>query len=116
MKSSTCFGKINQQPLSVFSMECLANEAAKHANNEYGRDLVSYHCNVCSHWHLTPKRRQTPSRTCTFCRGGNGEYKELYPTKEVSKQRAKIINDERFIKLKSYKCPHYDGWHLTKVK
>ena len=43
-----------------------------------------------------------------------GKHKELYETEEAAKTRAEIIEEEQGIKLKVYKCPSQDGWHLTK--
>ena len=112
-KSMTCFKK-DGEPLSQYSSEYEARDGASHVKYKYGLDLAPYLCSKCGYWHLSPKERQTPSKECTYCTDSNGKHKELYETEEAAKTRAEIIEEEQGIKLKVYKCPNQDGWHLTK--
>jgi len=112
-KSATCFKK-DGEPLSYYYSEYEASEAASHVWYQLNLDLSPYQCSKCGYWHLSPKNRQTPSRECIYCTDSNGEHKELYETEEAAKLRAEIIEEEQGIKLKVYKCPKQEGWHLTK--
>lgn len=114
MKSDTCFGKISGAPLTEFLFEHEAIDAAEYSKNEYANELVPYCCGKCKKWHLSPKSRQTPTTTCTFCTAANGSNKESYKTKMDAKARAKIISNERGVNLIVYQCKHNNGWHLTK--
>ncbi|MDR0307768.1 MAG: hypothetical protein LBI42_13155 [Chitinispirillales bacterium] len=106
-KSSSCFGS-NGKPLSVYYSESEADEGAYHVRSEYRLNLSPYQCSRCGYWHLSPGSRQTPSTDCAFC------VKKLYETKAAAEKRAKIIEDEQGTALKVYRCPHQNGWHLTK--
>jgi len=143
VKSKICFGK-NGEPLTEYVSEYDAKQGAEHVKISYGQDLISkgkfpaacgeknkvipetiprclrrgvsfpYWCSCCGKWHLSPKNRRTPSRTCTFCKDSSGNSKELYETEEAAVQRAKIIEKEQGIKLKVYHCHYANGYHLTK--
>ena len=112
-KSTTCFKK-DGEPLSYYDSEYEANKGASHVRYKYNLDLSPYQCSKCGYWHLSPKNRQTPSKECIYCTDSNGKHKELYETEEAAKLRAEIIEEEQGIKLKVYKCPEQEGWHLTK--
>ena len=112
-KSEKCFKK-NGEPLSTYFSEYEAIDGAEHVKAEYGIDLLPYRCSKCKLWHLSPKDRQTPSKVCVYCKDSNGHSKELYETQSSAQKRAEIIKKEQRISLKIYKCPHQDGWHLTK--
>jgi len=112
-KSEICFKK-NGEPLSTYTSKTEAVDGAKHANTNYGLDTLPYKCSKCGYWHLSPKSRQTPSKECNYCTDSSGSHKDLYKTEEAAKNRAKIIEKEQGIKLKVYKCPYQNGWHLTK--
>ena len=112
-KSTTCFKK-DGEPRSQYSSEYEAEESASHIRKKHGLDISPYQCPKCGYWHLSPTTRQTPSKECTYCTDSNGNRKELYETEEAAKTRAEIIEAEQGIKLKVYKCPEQDGWHLTK--
>ncbi|WP_261859332.1 hypothetical protein [Photobacterium sanguinicancri] len=114
MKSSICFSRTTSQPLSVYFTELEATNAANYANQCHGHDFVPYQCERCEHWHLAPKHRHTPSKTCFNCTGGDGKNKQLYPTYQIAKQRAEILFQEKGKHLKLYECPFNKGWHLTK--
>lgn len=114
MKSDTCFGKVSREPLTEYYFEHDALEAAEYSKEQFGHELVPYSCIKCDKWHLSPKSRQTPTKTCEFCTAADGSYKDSYKTKADAKVRSKIIRDERGISLKIYQCRHENGWHLTK--
>jgi predicted RNA-binding Zn-ribbon protein involved in translation (DUF1610 family) len=106
-KSNTCFGS-NGKPLSVYYSEHEAKEGAYHVKTQYRLNLSPYQCSRCGLWHLSPAERQTPSRDCIACG------KRLYESKAAAQKRAGIIEDEQEIRLKVYRCPHQNGWHLSK--
>lgn len=114
MKSKTCFSKKNGSALTEYRTESEAIEGAKYSNSAYGNDLTHYQCSKCKKWHLTPKNRQTPSKTCYFCTDSNGRNKDLYLSYESAQNRANIIRQEQGIILSIYDCPYEDGYHLTK--
>ena len=114
LKSTTCFSKKTGKPLTEFFSEQEAEEGAAYANKTYGKNLAPYQCNNCNRWHLSPKDRQTPSIKCPECIDSNGYFKDLYESFGSAMKRASILYEERGISLKVYKCPSYDGWHLTK--
>jgi hypothetical protein len=51
---------------------------------------------------------------CEFCKGQNGQAKDIYETIQSAIDAAKFIEQERSVYLNPYKCPHGSGWHLTK--
>lgn len=111
-KSKTCTG--SRGFLSEFYSESDAKDCANHINKKYNKDLVAYQCDKCEFWHLTPKCRQTPSKTCDICKGKNGKYKELYDTEHSAIIRAKILHLEKNVLLNVYPCEFNEGFHLTK--
>lgn len=114
MKSETCFGKASGQPLSCYDSEYDAQQAAEYANEHYENNLSPYKCHKCEFWHLSPKSRMTPSTTCHWCTGGDGNFKASYRTEREANARADIIYQEQGIVLKVYQCEYGAGWHLTK--
>jgi hypothetical protein len=112
-KSEICFKK-DGEPLSTYLSKHEAIEGADHVRMNYGNHLLPYECSRCGYWHLSPKERHTPSKICIYCLDSKGMSKELYETREDAERRAEIIANEQEIKLKVYKCPHQNGWHLTK--
>ncbi|MCS0048981.1 MULTISPECIES: hypothetical protein [Vibrio diabolicus subgroup] len=113
-KSETCFSKKTGTPLTAFDNEIEAQQGADYANFQYGHDLAPYKCDKCGLWHLSPKDRHTPSKTCNYCTDRNGRPKELYRSQKDAVTRAKIILQESGIYLNAYECHQYIGWHLTK--
>jgi hypothetical protein len=107
MKSYTCVGR-NGEPLTEYHSEAEARAGASHASGRTGVKLIPYKCQKCDYWHLSPISRQTPSRPCTYCN------KDLYETEGAAESRAKILLKEEGVRLKVYKCPTQNGWHLTK--
>jgi len=116
MKSNTCFSKRNDEPLSVYLSREEAEHSAAYENNRNRElELVPYLCGKCGKYHLSPKDRQTPSKTC-LCPDGEGNYKKLYETYEAAKRRADIrySESEQKTKLYIYPCKYQFGYHLTK--
>jgi len=56
-----------------------------------------------------------PNLKCKFCKGQDGLEKTVYKTKQEAADTALLIEKEKQVYLKAYKCPHGNGWHLTKV-
>ncbi|WP_442682788.1 hypothetical protein ACSBPQ_14490 [Stenotrophomonas sp. JC08] len=54
-------------------------------------------------------------RKCGRCTDGVGELKNLYSTKEAALSAAAKRSAATSLRLEAYKCPHQDGWHLTKA-
>jgi hypothetical protein len=112
-KSEICFKK-DGEPLSTYLSEDDAINGADHVRINYGNHLLPYECSRCGYWHLSPKERHTPSKTCRYCQDSMGGSKELYETREDAERRAKIITKEQGIRLKVYPCDYQAGWHLTR--
>jgi hypothetical protein len=112
-KSETCFGRTGAS-LNAYDLESEAAEHARYLKFERGSVMVPYECDRCGFWHLSPAERQTSSTVCGFCRDRNGGSKDLYATKQDAERRAQISLTEKKVNLSVYKCPHQNGWHLTK--
>lgn len=112
-KSKTCNGSTGH-PLSEYSTSLEAQEAAEFLKSTHNKNLIPYQCDRCGLWHLSPTERQTPSSIQCKCRDRNGLPKALYETKEGARQRAKLSSREKGIQLTVYKCPHLQGFHLTR--
>ena len=104
MKSKTCYGRKTREPLTEYRNAMDARQATNYVSD---RKMVAYECNKCGWWHLSPADRQTPSAYCDYCG------KELYETKQAVQRRAKILLEERGVRLSIYQCEYSDGWHLT---
>ena len=114
-KSPTCKTSKTGRPLSEYDSKAEAKTAAAYANKNFqNSDVTPYKCSVCGFWHLSPVERQTPSDTCTICRGSDGNLKEAYPTERDALRRAGLLRKEQGVKLNVYVCEHGNGWHLTK--
>ncbi len=114
-KSKTCIGKKSGKPLTEYSSESEAKEAAAYASATYKRHLTPYLCETCNKWHLSPINRQTPSKKCPHCMGSDGRSKDAYGSEKNAQLRAKIIRKESSVLLRAYPCPYGNGWHLTKA-
>jgi len=57
----------------------------------------------------------TPNSKCKLCKGQDGSEKTVYKTKQEAADMAQLIGKEQQLFLKVYKCPHGNGWHLTKA-
>ncbi len=53
-------------------------------------------------------------RKCKYCRGKDGKEKDVYEDSQSARDMANFIEKDRGIYLSVYKCPHDNGWHLTK--
>lgn len=96
-----------------YDSEACAIEEARFLTSSYG-EQYPVRCDSCGEWHLMPASRHTPSKACEYCTDGDGNGKQLYFTKDGATKRAKIISEERGLRLDVYECPHAKGWHLTK--
>ncbi len=92
-KSTTCMSK-QGEPLTEYEFAFQAEDAADYINTIYGNDLIPYDCTKCRYWHLTPKSRHTPSRTCDYCTSASGEPKTLYETRKGADRRANILAEQ----------------------
>lgn len=113
-KSTTCIGKTSKAPVTEYDSPEEARQSAEHSRLDHGMHLVPYQCDRCQLWHLAPKDRQTPSRTCHHCRGADGRPKEAYASEQDAQRRAAILRSERGLCLRVYACQYGQGWHLTK--
>lgn len=113
-KSFTCVGKTSGLPVTEYDSLEEAWDGAEYASAAHQNELVPYQCNRCQLFHLAPKNRQTPSRTCHSCAGADGRPKEAYASLQDAQRRADILRSERGIFLRAYQCDYGSGWHLTK--
>lgn len=114
-KSPSCKSNRSGRALNEYDTKAEAKAAARHANQHFaGNDLVPYKCRVCGFWHLSPKDRQTPSETCSKCRGADGTLKAAYTTENDARMRSKHVQKEQGVRLHVYQCEYGNGWHLTK--
>ena len=111
--SNTCTTR-QGKPRACYPTQEHALAAANYAKFAYRNAMVPYLCDQCHSWHLCPKDRHTPSKTCTSCTDGNGRPKQLYLTYEAAKKRAQLRYEEDGVRLNVYECCHNHGWHLTK--
>lgn len=114
-QSETCYGVVSGKPLKAYEDEIGAENAAEYVLRSYEREMMPYKCSKCGDWHLAPKERQTPSRTCPYCVDSQGAAKQAYENRETAVVRANILLNERGVKLYAYKCECGYGWHLTKT-
>lgn len=113
-KSTTCMGK-NSGPLTEYTTQSNALAASAYVERVHGRPMVAYCCQRCRMWHLAAAERHTPSHPCGVCVGSDRQPKQSYRTESEAERRAKILEREQRVRLRSYACPHGDGWHLTKA-
>lgn len=104
----------NSGPLTEYPTQSDALAAAAYVEQTHGSQMVSYQCQRCRLWHLAKAERHTPSHTCGACVGSDHQPKQSYRTAAEAERRAKILEREQGVRLRSYACPHGDGWHLTK--
>jgi len=53
-------------------------------------------------------------RKCEYCKGKDGNPKDIYESFQSAVDTVKYIEESRGIFLSIYKCPQNNGWHLTK--
>jgi hypothetical protein len=87
-----------------------AEDGVDYVMDRYGKDMVPYLCENCDEWHLCPAKRHTPSQHCDPCA------KQLYESEQAARRRGRILQSERRISLRLYKCPKGNGWHLTSMQ
>ena len=109
--SDICFKK-DGSPLKAYDSEWAANDGAEYVRSRYGNEQVSYKCNKCGYWHLSPKDRQTKNHVSS-CLDSSGKAKATYESEGDAKRRAEILYDEKGVKLKVYRCNDCNYWHLT---
>lgn len=114
-KSSTCFSKVGV-PLSEYGSFREAQESSQYLSVGSNIKMVPYMCSVCNKYHLKPEEYYCNKITkgCN-CRDHNGNSKYLYATLADAEKMVKI-RAEAGVKLSVYKCPDYDGYHLTSSK
>lgn len=54
-----------------------------------------------------------PTGTCTHCTGRDGRSKRTYPSEEDACRSAECRQARGGPRLRAYRCPWGDGWHLT---
>jgi hypothetical protein len=53
-------------------------------------------------------------KKCEYCRGKDGQNKDVYETLEYAMDIIKHLEKERNVYLNPYPCPYGNGYHLTK--
>jgi len=95
------------KPRRAYPNRSSAEEGARHVLLVYSKRMVPYRCDRCGAWHLCPEGRHTPGHHCYGCR------KQAYDSEEGAERRALIVEEERGVRLRVYRCPSNGGWHLT---
>ena len=112
MRSTTCKGN-NGQYLEEYHSQTAASIAAEEIQKAYGNKLSPFQCRSCGYWHLGVVSTRLQ---CMLCTDGGLFLKDLYASKEEAQSTASWLRKERKIELYPYKCPHSNGWHLTKTE
>ncbi len=112
MRSTTCRGS-NDQFLEEYHSQTAALIGAEETQRMYGYVLSPYQCRGCGYWHL---RSETTRRQCMLCTDSALFLKDLYGTIVEAQETADRMRREKKIQLYVYKCPHSNGWHLTKTQ
>lgn len=107
MYSTTCVGKISGKPLGAYASLAEAEEGVRYVARRWGKAMVSYRCQRCGQWHLSPRSRQTPSEPCPRCS------KQSYRSARHAERRAAILRKEQGVSLRVYPCEFGHGYHLT---
>jgi hypothetical protein len=110
MRSTTCKGN-NGQYLEEYHSQTTAAMGAEEIQKSYGHKLTPYQCRACGYWHLGVVNTHLQ---CMLCTDSSLFLKDLYSSKEEAKSTADWLRREKKIQLYPYKCPHTNGWHLTK--
>ena len=111
--ATACTSRKTGKPVRRYDDRASAEAGARTVAQTWGDAMVPYACGRCGGWHLSPAARQTPCHTCRHCTDGSGRTKQSYATEAAARQRAKILEREKRVQLRVYRCPHGDGWHLT---
>ena len=112
MRSTTCKGN-NGQYLEEYHNQTTAAMAAEDIQKQYGHQLTAYQCRSCGYWHLGVVNTR---QQCLLCTDSALFLKDLYASKEEAQSTAEYLRREKKIQLYPYKCPHTNGWHLTKTE
>lgn len=111
MKSTTCKGQ-NGQFLEEYHSQSAAELGAEEIKSSYGHDLVPTQCRGCGYWHLIPVNTR---KQCFHCTDSALFLKDLYASRHEAQSMADLVRKQKRIQLYTYKCPHSEGWHLTKA-
>lgn len=114
-KSTTCFSRRNDLPLTEYDTRADAHDAIVYEAQQNGRRLNCYRCEHCALWHLAPSDRCTPGEVRCGCTQGDGGSKLAYDDEAGAEKRSAILYKERGLRLRVYRCPDGAGWHLTKA-
>ena len=112
MRSTTCKGN-NEQYLEEYLSQTSAEIAAEETQLKYGHKLTPFQCRSCGYWHLGVVNTR---QQCLLCTDSGLFLKDLYASKGEAQSTAAWLRRERKIQLYPYKCPHSNGWHLTKTE
>ena len=111
MRSTTCKGS-NGQYLEEYLSQTTASIGSEETQKNYGHKLTPYQCHACGYWHLGVVNTRLQ---CMLCTDSGLFLKDLYASQAEAKSTADYLRRERKIQLYPYKCPHSNGWHLTKT-
>ncbi len=111
MKSPTCKGP-NGKFLEEYHSRSAADLAAEDIKLNFGYELYPSLCRSCGYWHLAPVNTR---KQCFHCTDSALFLKDLYASKNEALSSAEWVRKEKKIQLYPYKCPHSNGWHLTKA-
>ena len=112
MRSTTCKGN-NGQYLEEYHSQTAAAIASEEIQKTYGNTLTPFQCRSCGYWHLGAVNTRLQ---CMLCTDSGLFLKDLYASREEALSTAAYIRRERKVHLYPYKCPHTNGWHLTKTE
>lgn len=112
-RSTTCFSKRTHAGLMTYESENEALNQAQYSKGAYNTDLTAYRCGRCKLWHLAPNKTRPSPVKCGYCCGRDGEPKTLYSSELIARETADMVRSNPWMRLRPYKCPHLEGWHLT---
>ena len=115
-RSSTCYGKASGTLLTEYDSEQDAQSGAAFVLERYGKSMVSYQCNECRFWHLSPMmdRRVVHSSSCYG--KVSGKALAQYDTKHDAQSAAANVLKEHRKKMVPYKCQGCCFWHLSPIE
>lgn len=113
MKSTTCFSKTNNTPLSVYDTEAEAQRSADY-QHQNGYSLYPYRCERCGCWHLAPTAsRINVLHNACYCEDSLGRHKDLYLSRDDAEKAKRKRESKGAGQLYIYECPDGGGFHLT---
>ncbi len=110
MKSNTCKGT-NNKYLEEYHSETAAGMGAEEIQKSYGYKMTPFQCRSCGYWHL---KSITTRQQCLICTDSSLFLKDLYSSKAEAEATVDRLRREKKVQLYPYKCPHSNGWHLSK--